>query len=216
MDNVRRIRELISAGKSDADIVAALRAARDDDDDLGWSNPNRMLRGLAATMRRAVNDDRAVGAHEVVKLLELFRTLWEEVVANDDVAKVNEVALRILGDVTSADSVGKAYVQLHDDMTALARPLRQLDEKGREARARVETRYLREVAGNPVICPARVGLAVADLSEAIFRLLDDDSRYRHILTADVLRPCLELTIVHRPRWVELLGDASSLESPSPR
>jgi hypothetical protein len=210
MTEIARIRELISEGKSDADIAAQLWVEARDVDNLGWDHPGSTFRSLATTLHRAVMEDRVVGAGEVLALLGLFRLFWEEVSACGDVPKVERATCERLAAVVPAPTVSAAFVQLHADMVQLAVAKEGLSAEQQRSRAFVERRYLRQVGRHPVICCARAGSAVADATDVLFQALGAQAHYRQLFLPEVLQPCVPLLLVHRPTWSELLAGQAAV------
>jgi hypothetical protein len=205
MANIARIRALINEGKSDAEIDALLQAETPAGAELGWSNPTRTFHSLAATMRRAQAEDRAVAAHEVLVQLELFRTIWEEVAASGEWKDSEAVVLRMLAPVAAAASVSDAYRKLHGDMSVLAIPVRSTPKANLALRDATEQQYLRTHRKHPIICVTRVAAAVAEVNKVLFSAFGDRPAYRDLFPEAVLQPCVPLLIRHRPTWRELLA-----------
>jgi len=207
MPDIARIRTMIAAGKHNADIAAQLQQEARNDTGLGLDDSSRTFRALAATMHRAVRDDRTVAAKETLVLLKLFRRFWEEIAARGDAPNVENATLTRLRDVTPAPTVSKAYEQLHDDMLQLSRPVKGLTSEEQHVRREVESRYLRQVGAHPVICCARAASAVAGTLEVLYQVLSEQAHYAGLFTQEVLQPALPLLLVHRPTWRELMAEA---------
>lgn len=209
MSEISQIRALIKDGKSDAVIQATLRDVRRDAPPGTWDQQEGMLRALVLTMHRAHEQDRIVGATEVMVLLKLFRALWEEVAANGDAFKVNELVLdAFLPLAVPERTVSKVFVHLERDMATLVRAVPAvLSGHEREERIEVERRHLRVVGGWPLIVLSAVALAIADASESAFLALVDDRRYREALSPDVLRYCVPLLLADRPTFSEIVIEA---------
>lgn len=209
MHDISRIRALIAEQKSDAEIAAQLQAEDRDADNLGWDNPFRTFRCLALTMHRAVAEDRAVSAKEVMVQLELFRRFWEEIVACGDTARVEKVVLQKLSVVAPAPKTSTAYMHLHADMSLLSTAKQALPAVHQGAREKAEGRYLRQVGRHPVICCARAASAVADASDILMQVLGSQAHYRDLFTPEVLQPCAILLMTHHPTWAELLAEVAA-------
>ena len=204
MVNIARIRALINEGKSDAEIDVLLQAETPAGAELGWTNPTRTFHSLAATMRRAQTEDRAVAAHEVLVQLQLFRTIWEEVAASGEWQDSEAVVLRLLEQVAPAGSVSDAYRKLHGDMTVLAIPARSTSKANLALRETTERTYLRTHGKHPIICVTRVAAAVAEVNKVLFSAFGDRPAYRDLFHEAALQPCVPLLMRHRPTWRELL------------
>lgn len=204
MANIARIRQLINEGKTDAEIDAVLLAETPAGAGMGWTNPTRTFHSLAATMRRALAEDRAVAAQEVLIQLELFRTIWEEVAASGDWQDSEAVVMRMLSPVAPAASVSEAYRKLHDDMSVLAVPARATPEEQLGRRAATERTYQRTAGKHPVICVARAAAAVAEVNKVLFSAFGAKPAYRDLFPDTALQPCVLLLLRHRPTWRELL------------
>jgi hypothetical protein len=206
MINIARIRQLINEGKSDAEIDVLLENETPAGANLGWSNPTRTFHSLAATMRRALTEDRAVAAQEVLVQLELFRTIWEEVAASGEWPDSEAVVLRLLAPVTAATSVSEAYRKLHGDMTVLALPARTTPKAKLAQREAIEREYLRTDGAHPIVCVTRAAAAVAEVNKVLFSAFGDRPAYRELFPEAALQPCAPILLMHRPTWRELLAN----------
>jgi hypothetical protein len=207
MPDIARIRTLIATGKHNADIAAQLQQEARNDPGLKMDDSSRTFRALAATMHRAVLDERTVASKETLVLLNLLRRFWEEVAARGDVPNVESATLTRLAEVAPATTVGKAYEQLHEDMLQLSRPVKGLNSAERLVRKDVESRYLRQMGGHPVICCATAASAVADVLEVLYQVLGEQTHYAGLFTQEALQPALPLLQVYRPTWREILAEA---------
>lgn len=209
MSDIARIRTLIAAGKSDADIAEHLQREARKADNFGTDDPGRTFGALARTMHRAVRDDRPVAAKEALVLLDFFRRFWEEIAARGDVPSVESAVVTRLAKVVSAPTVGKAYERLHEDMLQLSKPAKGLNPGQKRARAEVESRYLRQVGQHSVICCAKVASAVADVCEVLYQVLSEQTHYEELFSRAVFQPAMPLLLVHRPTWREILAEAQA-------
>lgn len=206
MPNIARIRQLIADGKTDLEISAVLEADVANDSDFGWTSPTRTFHSLAATMHRASREGRGVPAHYVVVLLDLFRTIWEELAANGDAKGSEEVVLRMLAGVVPAETVSDAYIRLRDDMSRLALSVRRTRAEDLTARAAAEGRYHRQVGQHAVVCLAHVAAVIADVNKTLFSTFCDKPGFRELFTDATLQPCATLLLAYYPTWQELLAE----------
>ncbi|MYM92437.1 hypothetical protein [Duganella vulcania] len=170
-----------------------------------WNSPRAMFRSLALTMRRCVEQECPVDANELVLLLDLFRTLWEEIVANGDLAVAHDLALKPLLAVREGDRVSSIYEALYDDAVRLVRPPPTTPgELGR--RKEVAARYGKVVGKTPVICMARAAEAVAEASLVLYTALGQAHRYQVLFTADVLEPLISVLVMPRQPWSTVLAE----------
>jgi len=207
MSEVARIRMLVGEGKTDAEIVDILRREQQAANGFGWDSPKRMFRALSLTMRRAAQEQRPVGAREVLPQLQLFRRLWEELVASGDVQKVEAVVQKMLREVAGDLSVSQAFILLEHDMSQLSVPATGAHTEEDKARAEVAKRYQLQALGQTVVCAAKVGAVVAEASDLIFEVVSVDPRYAALFPTEVLRTCLDVIAVPRPTWGEMLREA---------
>jgi hypothetical protein len=211
MTDIARIRALINEGKTNAEIEEILQSRRHSTSPGACDQPEPTLRALTLTMRRAYDQERGVGSLEVMDILTVFRTLWEEVAGNGDTDRVSSLAMASLSHVSQEITVGNVFKQLHKDMACLMRNANAAMPKAeRDERIEVEARYRRIVGGVPFIWPAAAALAVAEACEHIFEVLADDPRYHAILTPEVLKVCAPILLVDRPTLAEFAIQAKAL------
>lgn len=206
MPNIARIRQLIADGNSDLQIAAILQAEVANDNDFGWTSPSRTFQSLAATMHRTVREGRGVPAHFVLVLLDLFRTMWEELAASGDAKGAEEVVLRLLTPVAPAGTVSEAYIRLRDDMSRLTVSARRTREEDRAAREAVERRYHRAVGPDTVICLAQAAAVIADVNKTLFSTFCDKPGFSELFPDATLQPCTTLLLAYYPTWSELLAE----------
>ena len=206
MASIARIRELIADGKTDLEIDAFLREEAAADSEFGGHSPTRTFHSLAATMRRAQRENRGVPAHYVLVLLQLFRSLWEEMAANGDAPDSEAVVLRMLAGVTPANTVSEAFINLHADMSRLAVPVRRTLAADLSAREAAERRYHRTIGAHQVICVTPVAEAIAEVNKVLFSTFRDKPCFRALFPEESLRPCVPLLLAHYPTWTDLLAE----------
>lgn len=209
MPNIARIRSMIAKGLSDADIAIQLQEEARVGSGLEPDSPKRTFQALAATMHRAVREDRAVAAREVLDLLALFRRFLDERERTGEGLNNDSALLARLAKVTVAHTdIETAYAHLHRDMSCLSKSAKILSQPEKEVRVETEKRYLRNVETHPVICCAPVASALADVLEVLSQLTESSSNYSKLFSSEVMQPAMPLLLVYRPTWRELLTPPS--------
>lgn len=211
MHEIAAIRSLIHEGKSDAEISAIVSESALNRGGGEFGVPGKMFRALSNTVHRAVDLACPVSAHELVAILSLFRSVWEEVVANGDKMKVENACESVFCGIAPGVPVAKVYEQLVDDMEVLMTPPGSMTTAERAQRAEVEKRYLMTVGSNPVVCLAKTSAAVVDAISAILTILGTDGRYQELSSDDAISAsgCSLILVMPRQTWAALIRETAA-------